>query len=85
MEWSRSVPGAKWIPVDQCVPPPGIAVLIWIISGDDGDGMIEFAERTPEGRWMLVGGAEVREPYDVPTYWIPLPPPPETTDADLDP
>lgn len=77
MEWIRPVPGACWTPCEQAAPPPGTAVLVWIVSGDDGEGMIEFAERTPEGRWMLVGGAEIREPYDVPTHWCALPPPPE--------
>jgi hypothetical protein len=39
--------------------------------------MVEFAERTRSGYWLLVGGSEIREPYDVPTHWMPLPEPPE--------
>ena len=66
-----------WCRVEDGYPEPGTAVLVWILSGDDGEGMVEFAERTRSGYWLLVGGSEIREPYDVPTHWMPLPEPPE--------
>lgn len=82
---------AGWRPISEAEPPPGRVVLLAYHRDDPGDWIIASGHRgAPKNdRWdddaytpWRMDGRSLKAWDHLPTYWRPLPPPPDGSDAE---